>query len=95
MAIQTVQLLACDGTQTRVALTYDDVSLLVQSLTVTVAPGSALRLRSRKAGGTVIFDQVFAAGATVTVPFALTGANRNFLTRWGPTGVRGLGWETV
>lgn len=91
-----MQLLACDGGgQTRVVLTYDDATLLIQSVTVTVAADSTLHLRTRKAGGTVIFDQVFAAGSQTTVPFAQTGANRNFLTRWATSGVRGFGWETL
>jgi hypothetical protein len=95
LAIRTMQLLACDAGQTSAVLAYDDATLLVQSLAVTVGPGATLRLRTRKAGGTVIFDQTFAAGSQTTVPFAQTGANRNLLTRWGTSGVRGLGWETL
>jgi hydrogenase maturation factor len=90
-----MQLLACDGGQTRAVMTYDDASLLVSSVTVTVGPGSPLHLRTRKAGGTVIFDQTFAAGSQTTIPFQQTGANRNVLVRWATSGLRGFGWETL
>jgi hypothetical protein len=94
VATRTRQLLSCDGGATTVVLSYDDVSLLIASLLVTVAVGSLLGLRARKPAGTVIFEQTFAGGTQTTVPFQQTGANRNFLIRWATAGLQGLGWET-